>query len=230
MIPLAEMLQSRWCSGFGAGTFSPESHEGAGSSQLTTLPPLEAGCPWSVPHYLQTVPGWTCLLPFCSKKVGRHLLTEANEEIKLRGDSTLVRRKLESRKVGANQKKCQWWRRTQLVRVNLGGLCEKPLPGILLSRGHWGVSKVKIENKEFCLPTANNCSYYSSMWAQHVYCTHYMEAATQTTRAGDPAIRPGCDETATPIFVEGQKYSSCLIRLLLHTMHYTVPSKTSSDF
>lgn len=35
--------------------FSLESHERADSSQLTTLPPLEAGCPCSAPHYLQTV-------------------------------------------------------------------------------------------------------------------------------------------------------------------------------
>ena len=35
--------------------FSPESYESADSSQLTTLPPLEAGCSCSAPHYLQTV-------------------------------------------------------------------------------------------------------------------------------------------------------------------------------
>lgn len=68
------------------------------------------------------------------------MLTEANEEIQLKGDLTPVRRKVESRKDGANEKKKRSTNVSNAQDIasesKAGGLSEKPPPDISVSRCH----------------------------------------------------------------------------------------------
>lgn len=108
-IALAERIQSMWCIWAGAGIF-PHSSKSWESIILRVNHPAISStlphCSYSGPHYLQTFVLWY-LQPRMNKdwslafypSVCRSL-GEANEEIQLRGDSTLVGRKPESRKNG----------------------------------------------------------------------------------------------------------------------------------